>query len=149
VTLANAGIASKFDHVLDLAYGRKGKLRWELMNVREFSRQFIALNAHPPTRRLFFLTLTLQSPTASSLLLRSLAHLYTPRSWPHSSLLVSLTRRSRFRTRKSSGPRRYRCEQTPTRRKHVYWARSANDEKSTFSGDISPTRARECFLRFR
>ncbi|TFY62841.1 hypothetical protein EVJ58_g3601 [Rhodofomes roseus] len=29
--LANRGLAIKFDHVLDLAYGRKGKLRWELL----------------------------------------------------------------------------------------------------------------------
>ncbi|PCH33922.1 hypothetical protein WOLCODRAFT_112802 [Wolfiporia cocos MD-104 SS10] len=32
MTLANQGNTEKFDHVLDLAYGRKGKLRWELMN---------------------------------------------------------------------------------------------------------------------
>ncbi|EPT01472.1 hypothetical protein FOMPIDRAFT_56238 [Fomitopsis schrenkii] len=29
--LANRGVWEKFDHVLDLAYGRKGKLRWELL----------------------------------------------------------------------------------------------------------------------
>ncbi|KZT75065.1 hypothetical protein DAEQUDRAFT_761033 [Daedalea quercina L-15889] len=29
--LANRGVRKKFDHVLDLAYGRKGKLRWELL----------------------------------------------------------------------------------------------------------------------
>ncbi|CCL98508.1 uncharacterized protein FIBRA_00507 [Fibroporia radiculosa] len=30
--LANRGVAKRFDHILDLAYGRKGKLKWELMN---------------------------------------------------------------------------------------------------------------------
>ncbi|EED77768.1 predicted protein [Postia placenta Mad-698-R] len=32
ITLANQGIEKKFEHVLDLAYGRKGKLKWELIN---------------------------------------------------------------------------------------------------------------------
>ena len=31
---ANTGETKAFDRVLDLAYGRKGKLRWELMRVR-------------------------------------------------------------------------------------------------------------------
>lgn len=37
ITLANQGIEKKFEHVLDLAYGRKGKLKWELINVRSVS----------------------------------------------------------------------------------------------------------------
>lgn len=31
---ANRGETKAFDRILDLAYGRKGKLRWELMGVR-------------------------------------------------------------------------------------------------------------------
>ena len=31
---ANTGDTKAFDRVLDIAYGRKGKLRWELMMVR-------------------------------------------------------------------------------------------------------------------
>ena len=31
---ANRGETKAFDRILDLAYGRKGKLRWELMEVR-------------------------------------------------------------------------------------------------------------------
>ena len=37
---ANAGETKAFDRILDLAYGRKGKLRWELMTVRGHTTLF-------------------------------------------------------------------------------------------------------------
>jgi hypothetical protein len=30
---ANKGQVKAFNHILDIAYGRKGKLRWEIMKV--------------------------------------------------------------------------------------------------------------------
>jgi hypothetical protein len=36
VESANTGDPKAFAHVLDLAYGRKGKLRWEMMEVSGF-----------------------------------------------------------------------------------------------------------------
>ena len=37
---ANRGETKAFDRILDLAYGRKGKLRWELMEVRVHTALF-------------------------------------------------------------------------------------------------------------
>jgi hypothetical protein len=33
---ANGGNIDAFAHILDLAYGRKGKLKWEIMEVRHY-----------------------------------------------------------------------------------------------------------------
>jgi len=37
---ANLGETKAFDRVLDLAYGRKGKLRWELMKVCRHAKSY-------------------------------------------------------------------------------------------------------------
>jgi hypothetical protein len=37
---ANTGETKAFDRILDLAYGRKGKLRWELMKVRGHTKPY-------------------------------------------------------------------------------------------------------------
>lgn len=39
---ANNGNSAAYQHILSLAYGRKGKLRWELMEVNIFTSLTIA-----------------------------------------------------------------------------------------------------------
>lgn len=39
MTAALQGNVKAFEHVLDVAYGRKGKLKWELMDVRDVYRE--------------------------------------------------------------------------------------------------------------
>ena len=57
---ANRGSVKAFNHILDLAYGRKGKLKWEIMKVRHYPRCFPKFCTAQHSKSLFYLTLMRQ-----------------------------------------------------------------------------------------
>jgi hypothetical protein len=134
--------------VLDLAYGRKGPLKWSLMRVRcIISCPYeTLLNPHS----LYSPILLHQSPLESYHPWSARVHLYTVLSLRRCSYLLMLAHLGRapnyliFVRHKL-----YRRGQVQPPRMLVSLDHSANVEKSTPAGAISPTNGNGCTLPLR
>lgn len=134
--------------MLDLAYGRKGPLKWSLLRVRcTISCPYeTLLNLHS----LYYLTLLYRPLLESYHPWSARVHLHTVLSLRRYSYLVVLAHLGRapnhlifFRHQL------YRREQVQPPRMLVSLDHSANVEKSTSAGAISPTTGNGCTLHLR
>jgi hypothetical protein len=148
LTLANNGDRHAFAHVLDLAYGRKGQLKWSILKVRcVISCPYeTLLNPHS----LYSPTLLHQPPLESYHPWSARVYLCTVLSLRRYSYLLILAHLGRppihlifFRRQL------YRRGQVHPPRMLVSLDHSANVGKSTSAGAISPTNGNGCTLHLR
>lgn len=148
LTLANNGDRHAFAHVLDLAYGRKGPLKWSILTVRcAISCLYeTLLNSDS----LYFLTLLHQHPPESYHPWSARVHLYTVLSSRRYLYLIILAHLERPPNHLIFFRRQLcRQEQDHPLRTRVSLDHSANVEKSTSAGAISHTNGNDCTLHLR
>ena len=134
--------------MLDLAYGRKGPLKWSILAVRRvISCPYeTLLNSHS----LYSPTLLHHHPLESYHPWSARDHLYTVLSLRRYSYLLILAHLGRIPNYLIFFCRQlYRRGQAHPPRMLVSLDHSANVEKSTFAGAISATNGNGCILHLR
>lgn len=148
LTLANNGDRHAFAHVLDLAYGRKGPLKWSILRVRSIipCPFETLLNSHS----LYSPTLLYQPPLESYHPWSARVHLYTALSLQRYSYLLILAPLGRppdhlilFRRQL------YQRGHVHPPRMLVSLGHSANVEMPTSAGAISPSIGNGCTLHLK
>ena len=145
---ANGGDSTAFDRMLDLAYGRIGKLRWELMEVCTLAFTLTPSSLTMSTS-LYSWMRVLRSVPQQAYAKRKPAYPRTPRNSSRSLLQVFPAQQDRCKSISLFHLLDYEAMQNRTVKIECYWDHRADAANIIFDGASSGTNGRRCIPLFR
>lgn len=142
---ANGGEPTAFDRLLDIAYGRVGKLRQELMEVSMSTPMSTSSSLTMPTS-LYSRIRILRSSPRQTHGRKSSIHLFTLRNSPLSSLQAFRAPQGHCKCITLSPPRVCRDEQHRILKTQCFWDHQVGVANTTSGGVSSNANGRRCTL---